>query len=184
MVTKPITMTVEQFDQYAALPENADRLLEYVGGEIYEVVSSGLSSMIAVIVGAAISAFVLPRKLGFFTGSDGGYMVAGERYMPDVAFISRTRQAQPHTEGYNSLAPDLAVEVLSPSNSADEIATKVANYLSAGTIVWVFDPIKEQVRIFAPGKPVQLIPRDGVIDGGDVLPGFTLKIAEVFDAAK
>ncbi|HEX3054121.1 MAG TPA: hypothetical protein VHP83_25935, partial [Aggregatilineaceae bacterium] len=71
--------TVEEFDELVMLPENADKLLEYVGGEIVEVVSNNYSSKIAMRIGARLVLFVEEKGLGHVTGADGGYKVLGER---------------------------------------------------------------------------------------------------------
>jgi Uma2 family endonuclease len=180
MVTLRTIVSIEEFDRLAMLPENRDRLLEYIGGEVVEVVSNGLSSMLAAIIGGYLAMFILPRKLGFFTTADGGYIVSGERYIPDFGFVSRQRQSEPNLSGYNPLAPDLAVEVLSPGNTRNEVATKVANYLAADTVTWVIDPEMREVRIFVPTKAVVVLRGDDVTDGGDVLPGFTLRVSDLF----
>jgi Uma2 family endonuclease len=171
--------TAEEFDRFVQLPENADRLFEYVGGEIIEVVSNNYSSEIAMLIGAAILAFAREKRPGRVTGADGGYMVSGERYIPDVAFISKEKQPEPSHEAYNPTPPDLAVEVLSPSNDLSDIRIKLVNYLNAGTVVWIVDPEKKQVEVYAPGQAKKL-GLDGTLDGGDVLPGFTLPVKEIF----
>src|SRR5690606_22485094 len=131
--------SVEAFDQFVMLPENAEKLFEYIGGEIVEVPSNPYVSAIAMLIGSLILVFVREKKLGHVTGEAGGYMVAGERYAPDVAFISYVKQPQLVKQGYNPNPPDLAVEVVS-SDRADELhmlRIKVTNYLAVGTVVWV-----------------------------------------------
>jgi Uma2 family endonuclease len=171
--------TVEEFDQFVQLPENADRLFEYVGGEIIEVVSNNYSSEIAARILIEIGIFVKNKNMGRVTGADGGYMVSGERYIPDTAFISREKQPEPSHEAYNPTPPDLAVEVLSPSNDLSDIRIKLVNYLNAGTVVWLVDPDKKQVEVYAPGQAKKLGLND-TLDGGDVLPGFTLPVKAIF----
>jgi Uma2 family endonuclease len=171
--------TVEEFDQFVQLPENADRLFEYVGGEITEVVSNNYSSEIAARILIEIGIYVKSRNVGRVTGADGGYRVSGERYIPDVAFISREKQPEPSHEAYNPTPPDLAVEVLSPSNDLSDIRIKLVNYLNAGTVVWIVDPDKKQVEVYASGQAKKLGLND-TLDGGAVLPGFTLPVKEIF----
>ncbi|RPJ02748.1 MAG: Uma2 family endonuclease [Chloroflexi bacterium] len=100
--------------------------------------------------------------------------------MPDVAFISKARQPEPSHEAHNPNAPDLAVEVLSPSDDPGDLRIKVTNYLAAGTVVWVVDPDKKVVEIHAPGKRADRLGMKETISGGDVLPGFALAVKEVF----
>lgn|SRR5690606_23305261 len=132
---------VEEFDRFVLLPENAERMFEYIGGEIVEAVSNNYSSEIGARFLIVIGMFVLSNDLGRVTGADGGYQVSGERYIPDVAFVSKAKQPEP---------PDLAVEVLSPTNDADDMRIKVVNYLRVGTVVWVVDPINKRVEVYVP----------------------------------
>ena len=175
-------MTVEEFDQFAELPENADKLLEYIAGEVVEVPSNAYASQISQAIAGEIYIFLKGKDLGFLTGEAGGYMVSGERYAPDVAFISKAKQLELAKRGYNPNPPDLAVEVDFPSTleSQENLGVKIANYLAAGTVVWVFKPEKKRVEVYTPGQPVRILGVDNVIDGGDVLPGFTLAIKDVF----
>jgi len=173
-------MTVEEFDQFAALPANQNKRLEYVGGEVSEVVSNSYSSEIAANVLAEIRMFVKGQKLGRVTGADGGYRVMGERYIPDAGFISFARQPQSSHEAYTPNPPDLAVEVLSPSDDPVEMRIKIVNYLRAGTTVWLVNPERKHVEIYAPDQAPLMVGIDGVIDGGTVLPGFRLAVRDIF----
>lgn len=174
-------MTLEEFERFVALPEHADRLFEYIGGEVTEVVSNQRSSAIAYRIGLFLGMYLLQHQTGgIVTGADGGYVIAGERYIPDLAYVSAARQSEPSDRAYSPTPPDLAVEVLSPSNDPDDMRIKVGNFLSVGTVVWVVNPDKKQVQVFAPGQPVQRIGEDGVIEGGAVLPGFTLAVKDAF----
>lgn len=173
--------TVEEFDAFVSLPENHERLFEYIGGEIVEVVSNPYSSKIAMLVGGYIQIYLVQNDIGHLTGADGGYMVSGERYIPDVGFIRYAKQPElSYVEGYVPNPPDLAVEVLSPGNADDEMAVKIANYLAAGTVVWMFKPPQQQVVVFQPGKPAQTLDINSVLDGGTTLPGFKLALKDVF----
>lgn len=172
--------TVEEFDEFVELPENADRLFEYVGGEVVEVVSNNYSSEIAAIILAALVGFTRANGLGRVTGADGGYMVAGERYIPDAAFISKARQPEPSHAAYNPNPPDLAVEVLSPSNDLHGMRVKIVNYLYAGATVWVVDLARKRVEVYRPGQSPEIVGVNGTLSGDVVLPGFTLPVKEIF----
>src|SRR5262245_54530896 len=100
--------TVEEFDEFAELPENADRILEFIGGKIVEVPSNPFSSMLGMRIALRIGNHVEKYDLGFVTGEAGGYMVDGERYAPDVAYISKERQPELARKGYNPNPPNLA----------------------------------------------------------------------------
>lgn len=175
-------MTVEEFDQWVELPENADSLFEFIAGEIVEVPSNPYASYISSRINGFFFVYLLQNDLGYVTGEAGGYKVSGERYAPDVGFILKARQPELAKSGYNPAAPDLAVEIDFPSTlaSRQQMTVKVANCLAASTTVWLFDPEMKQVRVFAPGKPVKLLGINDVLDCGDILPGFRLPIKDVF----
>lgn len=181
MVTGTREMTVEEFDRFAALPENMELDLEYIAGEIVDVVTNPKSSQIGVRLARHIDAFVETHALGHVTGADGGYQVAGERYIPDVGYISSTRMPQLDDEaGYITKPPDLAVEVVSPTDSERLLMIKVGNYLADETVVWVVYPSEKTIAVYVPGKPVQVLAEEDTLDGGDVLPGFSLPMIQVF----
>lgn len=90
MVSQPALITADTFDEFIARPENRDRLFELIHGEIVEVVSNGESSEIGMLTGDFLTVFVRQHKLGRVTGADGGYMAAGERYIPDQAPVILT----------------------------------------------------------------------------------------------
>lgn len=128
--------------------------------------------------------YLLTNDIGYLTGADGGYWVAGERYIPDAAFIRYSLQPELlSVDGYNPEPPDLAVEVLSPINTEREMRIKLANYRLAGTLVWLLDPEAETVEVYAPESPARLLRRGAVLEGGALLPGFALAVGEIFPAA-
>jgi Uma2 family endonuclease len=97
-----------------------------------------------------------------------------------VAYISKIRQPVQPPDAYNPIALDLAVEVLSPSNDDEEMRLKVANYLAAGTLVWVVDADKQRVEVYEAGKPSVVLGINDTLDGGDVLPEFHLSVESIF----
>ena len=175
--------TRDEFERFADLPENTERHLEYIDGEIIEMVSNSESSTIGNLISAYITLFARQHHLGFVTGSDGGYRVNGQDLMPDVGFIGAAKQSTRPIHTWIPNAPDLVVEVLSPTDPATAVFRKIRHYLIAGTVVWLVDP-EETITIHQPGAPntQQTYGVGDTLDGGDVLPGFTLALAEVFDA--
>src|SRR5262249_28569543 len=156
------------------------RRLEFIGGEIIEVVSNSDASEIAARVLIRIGNHVEANNLGRVTGADGGYKVSGEDYMPDVGFISKARQPKrPHVT-WNPLAPDLAVEVISPTDRDKQIAIKAVNYVNAGTLLWYVDPGDQEVNVYEPGQPVKTLGISDTLDGGRVLPEFKLALKDIF----
>jgi len=172
--------TAEDFDAFAALPENADTLYEFVGGEIVEVPSNPYSSYIASRINRRLAEFVEDHDLGFVTGEQGGYQVGEERYAPDVAYLSKAVQPELARSGYNPTPPQLAVEVISPTDREQFVTIKVVNYLTVGTVVWVVRPDTKTVEVYVPGKSVQVLGVKDTLKGGDVLPGFTLAVEKIF----
>ncbi|MDQ7027447.1 MAG: Uma2 family endonuclease [Anaerolineae bacterium] len=174
--------TVEEFEAFTELPENADSLFEFIGGGIFEVPSNPAVSKIAMMIGALLLTFVQKHKLGHITGEAGGYIVSGERYAPDVAFISYEKQPELAGSGYNPNPPDLAVEVISSNRSDehDKLRIKMTNYLAAGTVVWVVKPDNKEVEVHVSGEAVKIYRENDTISGDKVLPNFELKVADIF----
>ena len=170
----------EAFEQFIDLPENADRLFEFIGGDVVEVPSNPYSSSIGGWFLTFINLFLLKNPIGHTTGEAGLYSVFGERYAPDVGYISKAHQPELARRGPNPNPPDLAIEVISPTDNTRDVSIKLSNYLAAGTVVWVVYPDEQQVVVHSPGQPAQIVNIDGVLHGGDVLPGFTLPLRDVF----
>lgn len=176
-------MTVTEFDKWVHLPENIDTEYEFIGGEIYPVVSNSDASEIAANILIAIGYFVKQHKLGRVKGADGGYKIAGERYIPDVSFISFEKQPKPSREGYIDSPPDLVVEVVSDPNNKRErrkLRIKLSNFLASGTVVWIIDPDDQVIEVHRPRQTVLEFGRGTILDGGDVLSGFSMSVDELF----
>jgi len=180
MVLQTRPMTDAEFDRFVMLPENRDRNFEFIAGEIVEVVSNSKSSYEALKIMGRVSVHVDDNHLGRYTGADGGYIVSGEKYIPDGAFTSYARQQVAPNVPYNPIAPDLAIEVLSPGNTETEMTRKIGNYLAAGTVVWVADPEQKTVDVYTPNQPRKTLRIGDFLEGGAVLPGFRLAVAKIF----
>lgn len=173
-------MTVEDFEAFAELPENAHKRLEFIEGEIHEVASNNRSSGVGMRFGTLVGAHIITHDLGIVTGPDGGYSLGQGRYIPDFAFISKAKQNAYSADTWNRTSPDLVIEVLSPSNTRDEIEKKTNAYLAAGATTWIANPISKTIEVHAPGQPRQLLGMDDILQGGDVLPGFKIAVREIF----
>lgn len=174
-------MTAAEFEAFALHPENANREFEWIGEEIVEAVSNPKSSNVGARVTTYVGMYLLTNDIGHLTGADGGYRVSGERYIPDVGFIRHSKQPElAYDNGYIPNPPDLAVEVLSPGNDDHRLRIKIANYQAAGTLVWVVNVVSRTVEVYTPGQPVKILGVDDTLDGGDVLPGFTLNVRDFF----
>lgn len=182
-IPSKIKMTANAFDDWVQLPENADKRLEFVAGEIIDVPSNPYVSKIAGLILTFINIYLFKNDIGHVTGEAGGYMVAGERYAPDVAFISYEKQAELAKEGYNPNPPDLAVEVVSSENNSTEEWTlniKIGNYLAVGTMVWIVRPEKQSIEVYQPATPTKVYRAKDSIKLDNVLPDFELKLSDVF----
>lgn len=177
------SMTAEEFFAFASLPENRDRRLELEDGEIVEM--APVRNINGVICGRVIffvNAVVIENDLGYVTTPDTGYRIGLKTVrQPDVGFISKARAGKLNKVGF-PVAPDLAVEVVSPD---EDVIKKAREYLNAGTrAVWA---------IYAEDRIVLVITRksdgaydvrelgiDDTLDGSDILPGFALPIRQLF----
>jgi Uma2 family endonuclease len=173
-------LTIEEFER---LPDDGWRL-ELVRGQVIREPPAGFEhSGIAVHIASILIAFAREHGLGKVVGADAGFVLSVEPptvRAPDVAFVSEERLTF-DPKRFAPLAPDLTVEVVSPSNTMSEIHEKVLDYLDAGTrLVWVVDPGPRTIVVYRSRDEIRLITEDGEIDGGDVLPGFRLKVSELF----
>lgn len=165
--------------------ERDKRLVELIDNTLVEKPVGYLESFIAGVLIMHLNQFVLPRDLGVVTGEAGMMrLIAGRVRLPDVAFVSFDRlpgRTVP-LEPIPSLAPDLAVEVLSESNTKAEIDQKLREYFQSGTrLAWVIDPQDRTAAIYrAPDKPARIVDETGILDGEAVIPGFALEMAELF----
>jgi len=182
MVIQTQDYTVEKFDDFVELPDNKDKLFEYIGGEVVEVPSNPYSSKIAATLLIEIGIYLKKNNLGHLTGEAGGYMVSGERYAPDVAFISFAKQKRLARTGYNPNPPDLAVEVVSPTDSEKKLSIKVSNYLADQTTVVVIYPDEQEIAVHTPGERVIVLGIEGMLTVESVLPNFTVAVKDIFPA--
>jgi Uma2 family endonuclease len=132
-----------------------------------------------------IGSFVKRKRLGKVTAADAGIYIARDPDTvrgPDVAFFSRARlKREPHPAGYSTVPPDLFVEVVSPGDRWSELDGKVDEYLAAGVrLVWVVDPTRRKVHVFARKRPPLVLQGKQSLDGEDVLPGFKLSLGKLF----
>ena len=127
--------------------------------------------------------FVDQHRLGTLFAQETGFKIASYPDTvrgPDVAFVRGDQLDRIARRGYAELAPDLVAEVLSPDDRAAEVLAKVADWLGAGTrLVWVIDPQRSEARVHRADGSVSVVPEDGVLDGEDVVSGFTCPLREV-----
>ncbi|HRF93848.1 MAG TPA: Uma2 family endonuclease [Aggregatilineales bacterium] len=146
------------------------------------MVSNSLASRVTFKIGGFLFAYLQIHPIGEATTADGGYMVNGERYIPNIGFILHDKLVGKEDSAYYPIAPDLAVEVISnPTNHQEmrDLRLKLVNYLQAGTTVWVIDPYARTGEIYTPNEPIQIISEDGLLNGGAVLPNFTVALKDI-----
>jgi Uma2 family endonuclease len=163
-----------------------DVLCELVEGILVEKGMGYAESVLALKIAFFLEAFVHPRKLGLISGPDGTMrLMTGLVRIPDVAFTSvdRLPDRQLPTNPIPNLVPNLAIEVLSASNTAAEMAIKRQEYFAAGVLlVWEVMLEPRSLTIYtAPNKGTKLCEAD-TLDGGLVLPGFSLPLSQLFAA--
>ena len=167
--------------------ERDKRLVELIDGTLVEKPVGLYESLIAGWLITLLNNFVLPRKLGYVSGQAGMMrMVSGRVRLPDVAFLAT--QTLPGglipAEPVPRLAPTIAAEVLSATNTVGEIRQKLFEYFESGTrLAWVIDPAKRAVAVYTSfsAEPARVLSDQEVLDGGDVLPGFSVKVSDLFD---
>jgi Uma2 family endonuclease len=177
--TRPITV-----DEFEAM--SLDGRWELIDGELVEMSpsaeeSSNSSATITILIGQ----FVRAHRLGRMYTAEGGFVLFSDRETvraPDVAFVRADRVPQGKARKHLArLAPDMVVEVLSPSDRAGEVLSKIEMYRQAGVrLIWVVDPEPKTVTVLADNQPVAVVKSDGMLDGGEVLPGFSVAVAEIF----
>ncbi len=181
---RPFPGTATEADVLASLEAPRKRLCELIDGVLVEKPAGFMESVLAGAFVAALRNFVRPRDLGIVAGADGCVRLwAGRVRIPDVAFVSwdRLPGRRVPREPLPSLVPDLAVEVLSPSNTGREMTLKRRDYFTAGvSLVWEVDPAARTVSVHTDMNGPHLLTATDTLDGGDVLPGFHLALAEFF----
>lgn len=126
------------------------------------------------------------HSLGWINGADAGYQCFADDpskvRKPDVSFIRGERlSVADEPSGHCTIAPDLAVEVVSPNDEFSRVSTKVHEYLDAGvSLVWVVDPVGEEVLVYRQAGTRAFLTGKDYLDGEDVVPGFRCRIGDLF----
>ena len=169
--------------EFMALPDG-DRY-ELINGELINVGNSGMEhGNLGAFLAGAIEFHVRSRKLGATCDSSTAFtMKSGNRRSPDVSFVSKERLQglKRLPKGYLQGAPDLAVEIISPSNTFEEIHDKIVEYFDNGSkLVWVIHPDEKSVLVYHQPEPDRLLRASDNLDGEAVIPGFSLPVADLF----
>jgi Uma2 family endonuclease len=161
------------------------RIYELVDGVLVEKTMGLQEAFLAMWLGKVICDFAEKKNLGIVVGADGMARLApGLIRIPDVSFISWDRFPSRKVPAYSLLpfSPDLAVEVLSPGNTRQEMQRKLVEYFDSGTtLVWYVDPRSRTVRVFTSPENVTTLKEGDTLDGGSLLPGFQLPVTTIFE---
>lgn len=164
-----------------------NRLFELVEGTLVEKAMGFYEGRLAAVLIHFIEEYLEQNDLGVAVAPNAMMRLApGLVRMPDVSFVtwSRFPTREVPRDPIASLAPDLVVEVLSGSNTRAEMERKTREYFAAGARrVWLIDPGTETARAYTSPRRFTVVEKDGVLDGGDVLPGFQIKLAVLFQRA-
>lgn len=161
-----------------------NRLCELVDGTLVEKAIGFRESVIAALLVRILGEFVETHQLGIVAGPDGMLrLFSGLVRIPDIAYLSweRIPDRKLPRDPIPSLVPDLAVEVLSASNTRAEMDRKLREYFEAGVrLVWLIDSEKKRVTVHHPGEPQSILGEGDTINGRDVLPGFSMELRAFF----
>ncbi|PSB12128.1 hypothetical protein C7B61_06645 [filamentous cyanobacterium CCP1] len=172
-------------EEFMALSRDGHRY-EVVDGELIDMGNSGAKhGYIAILLSSALFAVVMAQKLGaLFDSSTAFKMKNGNKRSPDISFFAKERlqELADLPIGFLDGAPDLAIEILSPTNTIEEIDSKLIEYFENGSrLVWVVNPTQHYVLVYRSGQePDRLLKSSDFLDGEDVIPGFMFPVADLF----
>ena len=175
-------MTVDEF-LVANLPEGKSEL---VRGEVRLTPPPGAShGLAAANLFLLLGVYVKEQRLGYVFGDSVGYELVRFPHTVRVADGSFVRGDRIPAEGIRGILfkfpPDLAIEVLSPSETATSLEEKVRDYATAGTpLIWIVDPMRRTIMTIPADAPVSWLAEGDTLAGGSVIPGFSCSVAEVF----
>ena len=181
VVSTPMTA-----DELLRLPPDGHRY-ELVEGELKVMTPAGpRHGRIAMRLGSLIEQHARQHNLGVVYAAETGFQLREDPdtvRAADAAFVAKGRvPLEGEPEGYWAIAPDLVVEVVSPSDSASAVQSKVADWLGAGCrLVWVIYPDTQTVTEYHSQTEVRMLTADQTLEGGDVLPGFACGVSEIFE---
>lgn len=184
MSVKPRLVTAEELLE---MPDIPGKNVELVDGEVVEVSPASLRhGLIATMLAGRLSEFAQQHQLGVAAGDNVGYILSrnpDSMRAPDVSFIAREQlPTGDDLDRYVDGPPTLAVEIVSPNDRAVEIDERVQDYLAAGTRqVWVLRPNRRAASVYFPEADTRELGPDAILDGGDILPGFSVRVSDLFE---
>jgi len=180
MATLEKATTAEQLFQAAGLGR-----CELVRGELITMTPAGFDhGRVANRISVRVGSFVEQNSLGIVATAEAGFQIGHDPdtvRAPDVAFVAAARVPAAGCPAFFQGPPDLAVEILSPSDRASEVLAKVQDWLKSGCqAVWLLDPQSRTVAVHRSGREVLVLGESEALSGGDLLPGFSVAVAEIF----
>ena len=178
-----MTAVLERVDQ--RFGGDDDRLYEIVRCEPVEKNPMGiLQNLVCSALSFYLQLYVRQQRLG--TVASETLFVLDEanklERRPDLAYVSRQRWQRPTQTGAWTVVPDLAVEVISPTNRAPEVLQKIDEYFAAGVrLVWVIYCEPRKVYVYRSDMDIRVLAPQDTLDGDDVIPGFSLPVAKLFE---
>lgn len=174
-------MTADQLEQLS-LPGRQAELVR--GVLVVREPPGALHGYVALRLAVALAGYVDTHDLGAVFAAETGFKLFAQPdtvRAPDVAFVAKARLPRPLPVGYPALAPDLAIEVRSPSDQMPDVAAKVADWLAAGTrLVWLVDPATRTAYVHRADGTVATVAASGALLGEAVVPGFACHLAPLF----
>jgi Uma2 family endonuclease len=177
------TKTLLTADDLARMPDDASVQLELDEGELITMPPAGEEhGYMGMDLGSRLAHFVKRHKLGRVYGADTGFRLNDRTvFAPDVAFVRKERVEALRSTSFANGAPDLAVEIFSPSDGIRQTTRKVKQYLALGChTVWVVYPKSEKVVVFEASGAERTLHAGDLLEAPELLPGFSVKVAELF----
>lgn len=187
ILLRPTPGTATEADLAASPDRGIRQLCELVDGTLVRKPMGYYESRLAIVLAFFLEQYLSSNRLGIVLGADAFLRLApGLVRLPDVSFILRSRLPRPLSrQAVLNLAPDLAVEILSSGNTPAEMERKLREYFEAGVrLVWILDAERQSLRAYTSPDSVRTLGPDDVVDGGEVLPGFSLPLREWFARAE
>jgi len=183
MTMQPPTLLLDP-DDLERMPDGDQ--YELIDGVLQEKHMGAESDHLSLKLGSIILAFVERHRLGHVFGSQTGYRCFPHRKRqvrkPDVSFVANGRLTdQKIPKGDILIAPDIAVEVVSPNDLYEEIEEKIDDYIQSGVkLIWIVSPTWKTVQIRRLDLTAAIVTATGTLSGEDVIPGFTCPLADLF----
>ena len=183
MAVQPKLVTVSEFEEFILRPENEDQRFELLDGRILEKVPTEEHGVYTLNIGTEFRLYA--RQHGGRAAVEARHNNPDDPYndrIPDVSYTSAARMLPLVKEGAVPQMPEVAVEVKSPDDTYAKMRRKAAFYIENGArMVWLVFPEKRQIEVYYENGDLKILDENGILDGGDVMPGFTMSVRAVFE---